>query len=104
VSSEISNQLNSSSDFEWYKKHLDVEHRHAHVHRGEPTHYPCRVHSHFIDNGNNDRRNPPPDEYEHRFEYRTTTKCQHCGHEVTHWPGEFNGTEARIAPIDKEGT
>lgn len=82
--------LNNPNDFHWYKQRLDTDARQHHAHEGEPTHYPCKVRSQFIDNSDSCSRNPPADGYEHTFVYRVRVVCPCCQHSREGWPGEFD--------------
>lgn len=72
-------EIQSSCDFDWYTRKLDVAAKYGHCHHGKPTQFPCLVESEWGDDPNG------PYYYSHRFVYKKTTKykCDHCGHEST---------------------
>jgi hypothetical protein len=72
--------LKSETDFNWYKKGLDVLERHNHRHIGKPEKYPCKVYSKWEDDPNG------PYTYEHNFIYQQEVVCEHCGHKKLVWP------------------
>lgn len=77
-------QLLNEFDFTWYKKKLDADAQHEHLHIGQPTHYPCRVSSSLTDDwGLTIHRGP--NEYHHEFIYQQTKVCPCCGHVTTTW-------------------
>lgn len=93
--------LQSPSDFMWHKASLDLAARQRHVHEGEPTHYPCKVLSHFYSMDGTRQ----PDKYEHTFVYRVKVKCPHCGKEDVRWSDEpQTGTMADNAAPGQEGS
>ena len=67
-------ELFNKSDFDWYKKELDVEGRYEYDHFGEPKEYPCKVTSYFSDPDHKDYR------FDHKFVYKQETCCSSCGH------------------------
>jgi hypothetical protein len=76
--------LNSSDDFKWYKKNLDVVHKCEHLHIGEPTEYPCKVTSVLTDDWGL-TLHKGPNEYEHHFIYRRKITCPSCGNSHLSW-------------------
>lgn len=71
--------INSSTEWEWYWKRLDVDGKYNHKHDGFPESYPCKVSSQFFDNPDG------PYVYSHIFLYQAEKTCDKCGHKHKEW-------------------
>ena len=78
--------LSSKTDFIWYKKKLDIQHKIEFEHVEEPKQYPCKVHSKIDMETDWSSRRGATDKYYHYFIYQEEQVCDMCGHRTKVWP------------------
>lgn len=74
-------EFNNETDFFWYKRKMELEHKEVLDHYYEPKSYPCRIlksEYSYNDNGK--------DAIYYSFIYRQIVKCEHCGQSKLVWP------------------
>lgn len=76
----ITIEIQTSTDWGWYKLSLDVNAKYSHLHFGIPAEVPFWVQSekHYDPDGT--------DFYQHTFIYQEKIKCKSCGNVHRRWP------------------